>query len=89
MSHQPSKSEKILKRLRALKTFEKDDEHFSGEYKDWSIEITKEQELTDHWYIIVQGDNGILYDGYYESYTDGIDEVILQALKGSMLYVTP
>lgn len=80
-------AEAKLKRIKNLKTFEKDEEHFSGEYKEkgnyWSIEITKEEELTDHWYIIVTGDLGTNYDGYWESYTATIDDAIIQALQGS------
>ena len=71
--------------VRGLKTFEKTETHFSGEYKGWSIEINKEEELEDHWYIMVTGDKGTAYDGYFEEYHNDIDAVILQALKGSQL----
>lgn len=82
-------AEARLKKIKNLKTFEKDEEHFSGEYKEketyWSVEITKEEEVTDNWYIMVTSDRGTAYDGYFESYSATIDDVIIQALVGSCL----
>ena len=77
-------NEQIVKRLRALKTLEISDSHYVGEYKDWRIDINREED--DKWYIMVFGDNGYAYDGYWRDYSNDIYAAILQALSGSRLY---
>lgn len=80
-------NKQIVKRLRALKTLEISDTHFVGYYKDWRIDINREED--DEWYIMVFGDKNYAYDGYWMDYSNDIYAAILQALSGSLLYTPP
>jgi hypothetical protein len=80
-------TEQKIKKLRSLKTLEKSDTHFVGDYKDWRIDINREED--DEWYIMVFGDKGYAYDGYWRDYTNDINAAILKALRGSLLYIPP
>lgn len=53
-----------------------------AEYKDHNIQILKEDE---GYYIIVQGDGGYLYDGYWGDNEDTFEDALAEALRGSEL----
>lgn len=68
-----------------VKTVKREENVFWGEYEAHDIEIFRER-LDEDWYIIVQGDGGYLYDGYFNDSADAtIDEAIEEALEGSGL----
>lgn len=51
-------------------------------YKQHEIEILKEDE---GYYIIVQGDGGYLYDGYWGDNSNTFEDALAEALEGSEL----
>lgn len=62
-----------------------DEKELWAEYKHHIIEILKEDE---GYYIIVQGDGGYLYDGYWGDDTNTFQEALDEALDGSELKPT-
>ena len=65
-----------------LEITDKTKTHWYANYKGYEIELLKEDE---GYYIIVQGDDGYLYDGYWGDNTNTFKEALDEALRGSEL----
>ena len=70
--------------MKKIKILIKTEGEFFGYYKDYSIDIHRESPMV--FYIIVQGDKGVAYDGYYHSNKIiTMEDAIEEALRGSKI----